>query len=384
MTNPPIVIPVYQRVKSLTKLLWSLERSHIPQDTLLIFKSHKGAANEVLTLVENYHWPFGEKKHLHSDAALGLDQNLLECGDLSLEFDAVVILEDDLIVSPFFYSYALQAITQYQTEEDIAQISLCQYGHHPISGYVNYWIQDGFDAFMLQKTSTWGQVFTAKQWLPFKEWLSQQTIDKHRIPEYIVSYGPQNWEFLHNAYLIATNRYSVWPRLSLSTNQGSAGTHHKNDIDAGFFQVPLQNIATDYCWPSFAQALKYDAWFELHPSFFNSLLKEFRIDFQQVETDLHGHKPLSVSNKPYWLTSKPCNEAIASFSSELKPKEINILWHMKGDYIKLCRKENLVKDVKKSTAQNALEYFAEVPDVGLWNFLKFKWLKYVERKRLSK
>ncbi|MFY0672727.1 MAG: hypothetical protein JXQ87_04960 [Bacteroidia bacterium] len=383
MISPSIVIPIYTRLQSLKRLLWSIEKAKIPHNTRLVFRYHKGATEAVIKYIENYKWINGEKRIIHDEERIDLDENLRRCGDLSLEYDSIIILEDDSLVSPYFYDFAIKALEFYGVNQNIAQISLYNYTKNSISGLPFSTINQQYDAFAIQKTSTRGQLFTKKQWSNFRNWLAQKNIVEVFTPSYIQKFGHENWEFQHNQYLIDQGLYSIWPQISLSSNQGKTGTHHPNNIDAGFFQVPLQNHLFEYKFVSLEDCYKYDAYFELEPEHYTALAQKHNISLEDFTIDLQGFKPISYGGK-YWLTSKPCKNAIATFSDELKPIELNILWENAGTEISLCKVDNLIKNVKTDHYKNARRYFAENTDVGLWNYLRYKWLKYVERKKLNK
>ncbi len=383
MNKPAIVIPVFQRTESLKKLLWSIERAFLPSDVFLIFRYHKGASQGVIDFIESYNWPFGTKKVISDTEKIDLDENLRRCGDLSQEFNAIIILEDDSIVSPYFFEYAQKAIEQYGNEEKIAQISLYCYQHNSISEFPFRHLAHNQHSFLVQKTSTRGQIFTKHQWQKFRSWLDHKTISDHKVPAYIERFGSNNWEFQHNQFLIDNGLFSLWPTVSLSSNQGFSGTHHPNNIDSGFFQVPLQRENVEYNFKPLENCYRYDAYFELEPEFFSEVMNKFSIPENQLTIDLQGFKPLECEPE-YWLTSKPCENAIATFSDELKPIELNVLWQNEGVGISLCRKSDLVKNAKTNHYKNAQRYFAENTDVGLWKYLRYKWLKYVERKKLKK
>ncbi len=54
----------------------------------------------------------------------------LQCGDLTEKYDAVVVLEDDLVVAEGFMQYVVAAVEAYKNNDEIAGISL--YTHKPI------------------------------------------------------------------------------------------------------------------------------------------------------------------------------------------------------------------------------------------------------------
>ena len=362
-------------------MLKSLEGAEYPVGKIpLIFKTHEGVAAEVWSFVNNYEWLKGPKHCVKDPEALGLDKNLLSCGDFTEQFEAVIVLEDDTVVSPQFYTYTLTAINQQGSQDRLGQISLYRYHYHPILGIPHHLIDDPFDGFYLQKTSTRGQVFTKQQWSGFKSWLKALPNTDSRLPDYIKKYGPSNWEYLHNWYLIHQNLYTLYPKLSLASNQGPMGTHHSNSIDSGFFQVPIRLRQTKYQLPSFEESqLCYDAFFEWLPEKFISS-SDGALSPDQFDMDLYGCKPMECLQKEMMYTVKTSNSPIKQFGDGLKPIEINLITDNKGRDISLAKKESIVKKTKTDLYRRAKQYFGNNSDVGLWNFIRYKWFKYVERK----
>lgn len=377
LAKPAIVIPVFKRLYSLKTLLASIEKAELPsQEVPLVFRSHKGAAPEVLNYCEAFQWSYGAKTHIQDPEAIDLDENLRRCGDLTQVYDDIVILEDDSYVSPFFYSFAQQALAFCDKDPEIAQVSLYRYHFHPISGLPHHLLHDSASNFFAQKSSTRGQAFSKAQWAHFRDWLNDMPQPDDRMPAYIKAYGLTNWELQHNWYLIEQGRYSLMPKLSVVSNSGAVGTHHNSSLDSGYFQVPLQGVSQDYSFSGLLESsVVYDAFFEIHPKVFE------RLKLDDLEVDLGGHKPESLLQTKTVLTSKSCKEPIEGFGSGLKPVELNVIWHNKGTEINLCKAYNLVKDVNRERHQNAKQYFGEVVDIGLIDFIKLKWLKYVDRKR---
>jgi hypothetical protein len=384
LNKPTIVIPVFKRLQSLKKLLWSLEKANIPNDANLVFRYHFGAAQQVISFIESYNWPFGSKEIIYDDAKLNLHSNVKKCAELSLKYESIILLEDDCLVSPYFFDYAVKAISFYDNEENVAQISLYRYPFN----HINYnrfhpSFKSNSGVFAVAKVSSYGEVFTAKQWSAFEKWMQTRKQPDARVPEAVINYGSESWELEYIQYMVETKKYSIWPAQSLTSNQSPSGIHHDTNIDAGYFQVPLPNHEFEYNFTSLENCYKYDAFFELEPEFFSAIAQKFSIASKDLTIDLQGFKPIEFGGK-YWLTSKPCKNSMASFSDELKPVELNVIWENEGKGISLCRIDDLVKNVKTNHYKNAQRYFAENTDVGLMNFLRYKWLKYVERKKLKK
>lgn len=379
--NPAIVIPVYQRVQSLERLLSSIERAEFPQDVTLVFRTHKGVNPKVLELCKAYHWDYGDKQIIQNEKQLTLDDNIRACGDLTGEYGAVIILEDDLVVSPFFYEFTKGALAEYGEESSVAGIGLYSYTNNPVSGLRHFQTKYDHDAALCQKTVTWGQCFTKTQWSLFRDWCENNTVDLQLLPLYMQNYGLDNWELQHNAYLLASEKFVVHPTHALTTNSGLPGTHHQSTIDSGLFQVPLQFEAKNWMFPAFKELMKYDAYFEMKSDSFKSLLpKDHTLLGLDFDLDLAGLKPLEHLEHQMLLTSKKCKNAKWQYSADLKPKELNVIWNEAGNGLSLCQKSDVLHP-ELSELQKASNHFGETRDVGLRNWLVWKWLKYVDRKR---
>ncbi|MGK7895195.1 MAG: glycosyltransferase, partial [Xenococcus sp. (in: cyanobacteria)] len=127
--NPVIIIAAYNRANSLQRLLNSLVRAdYTGHDSITLIISIDYSNNsEVILIAENFVWEFGNKEIIKHSTNLGLKQHIIFCGDLTERYQSVIILEDDLIVSPAFYDYTCQALSYYQDQADISGISLYSY-----------------------------------------------------------------------------------------------------------------------------------------------------------------------------------------------------------------------------------------------------------------
>ncbi|NMD70181.1 hypothetical protein HHO41_07745 [Bacillus sp. DNRA2] len=96
MKNIAIVVVAYNRVNSLSRLLTSLKRAnYFGLHTPLIISIDKSQNKDVAICANNFEWPFGEKHVIEHPNRLGLRNHVLFCGNLSRDYDAVVVLEDD-------------------------------------------------------------------------------------------------------------------------------------------------------------------------------------------------------------------------------------------------------------------------------------------------
>lgn len=336
--TPAIVIVAYNRPGPLYRLLSSVASGFYEGgDVPLVISLDKSDSEEVKKIAENFDWKFGPKRIIQNAEHLGLKEHILRCGDLSSEYGSVIILEDDLLVSPWFYHYASQALKFYASEKSVSGISLYNYQVAESCFYSFQAIDDGTDVYFMQVASSWGQAWTNAQWKAFRDWFTKNpdlTVDG-RIPEYIKKWGLHSWKkhFIH--YLIDTGTYFVFPRLSLTTNFEEPGT---NAITKRIFQVPLQSGLKEYlfCDPSDSGS-RYDAWFEPE----NAVLKARNNKLQSFDfdTDLYGVKEKHALKKPYVLTSRLAHSPLLSFSSHLFPLENNVALDLSGSSLSLYKVE---------------------------------------------
>jgi hypothetical protein len=343
--QPAIVAVAYNRPKSLKRLLGSLKNAkNITNTKLIISIDNKYPENiPVKQIADEFNWPFGEKEVIYHEKKLGLRQHILKCGDLTEKYGSVIILEDDLFVSPYFYDYTKQALDFYDNDPNIAGISLFSQPAEDLKEKPFRTIEDDSDVYFLQFASSWGQSWTNKHWSLFRKWLAD-TPDISHIPisDVLIHYWPESsWKKLYCAYLKDTNKFFVFPRLSLTTNFNEPGTNYKA---SGNFQgqAPLKIFEFNYRFKNLNESFcVYDAYFELKADtikHFSSNLKDF-----DIEIDLYGHKEISKIKLPYILTTKPVKKYIKSFRRALKPHEMNVLMELEGDEIFLAETKDVIE-----------------------------------------
>ena len=124
MINVPVVIAAYDRSETLRRLLNSVKKGVYPDKVKLIISIDGGGDSDVMSIARNFKWIYGEKQVIHHKNNIGLRNHIISCGNLTQEHDGIILLEDDLFVSPYFYVYAIQAMNFYSSDENIAGISL--------------------------------------------------------------------------------------------------------------------------------------------------------------------------------------------------------------------------------------------------------------------
>jgi hypothetical protein len=341
MQNPVIVIAAYNRPASLQRLLLSLEEADIPEHVPLVISIDKGGPDEVLKIAREFYWPQGKKQVIMRTAHLGLKEHILSCGDLAIEYGSMILLEDDLFVSPSFYSYVVETALYFKLETEVAGISLYNQHYHYITHFPFFPLADGSDVYFLQYPSSWGQFWKSGQWQAFRGWL--KSIDENGLanipaPEKIKNWGKQSWKRLFALYLLAENKFIVYPRVSYTTNFGDEGTHHK--ISSTHLQVPLQLGSKPMHYKPFHTALAvYDSFLEILPDRLNRMAPFLQV--YEIETDLNGCKPIHGFKSTFVLSCRNSSDPIMSFGCRLKPMELNIVNKTDGSYFFLSKSDNL-------------------------------------------
>jgi GT2 family glycosyltransferase len=125
-----IVSVVYNRTDSLARQLRSLEHAVYPEPVTLVISIDKSQTTAVEDFANSYTWPHGEKRVITHDHNLGTRRHMLSLGALFSDFDALIILEDDITVAPAFYIFAKACVAAYGDDPLVAGISLY---HFPIN-----------------------------------------------------------------------------------------------------------------------------------------------------------------------------------------------------------------------------------------------------------
>jgi len=332
--KPAIVVVAYNRPESLKRLLASLAGLHGAVDVPLVISIDAGGNQfaQVLAVAEQFEWLYGEKRIVVRERPYGLINHVFACGDLVDEFGAIMLLEDDLVVSPMAYRYVPDALNFYADDPQIAGISLNALWFHGITHepFTPY-LDDG-DVFFMQIAWFQGQAYTQQQWARFREW--RETADPTILPsdnmhELFQTFPSTDWFPHKTKYLVQTNRFYAFPRESLSTNFGDSGTHVQG---TKFFQVPLQTRRTSFRFQPLADSVAvYDSFQEMLPERVNRLTDQFAgYDFS---VDLNGTRSQANIPTEFVLTTQEMRHPLTTFGMEQRPLLANIIHNQPGSGI---------------------------------------------------
>lgn len=260
------IVPVgYNRPDSMRRLLDSLGQADYVGDQVALYISIDKGNNQqkVIEIAENFNWKHGDKIVRAFPEKQGLRKHILQCGDLTEKYDAVVILEDDLQVSRAFYKYLKAAIEFYDSDDRIAGISLYSYRVNEFNEMPFQAAYNGYDTFLMQVAQSWGQCWTKRMWNGFRNWKlsdAEKLPEGSYMPSRIFHWGATSWKKNYMAYLTLENKYFVYPHFSYSNNMSEAGTHR--DKDTTDYQVALVEDKNQWLFATVKDAIKYDVFFE--------------------------------------------------------------------------------------------------------------------------
>jgi hypothetical protein len=329
MVNPAVVIPAFKREKSLGRLLHSVNQAYYPESVQLVISLDFGATEDVKKTAQNFDFKHGSVQIIEQTKKLGLKDHIMVCADFSLQYGSVIILEEDLIVSPGYYNYAKKALDYYDNENSVAGISLYSQRFNETAQLPFEPLKTECSAYFMKLVCSWGQAWSSKQWKEFKDWYSdiQSTtiLNTIELPENVKDWSKNSWKKYFNAYLIKKDKYVVYPYNSYSTHCGDEEGEHIRKL-GNLFQVPLSGIISNsqfVQFPNFTNHLiKYDMHMESSGDFVGSLLG---LENENIEVDLYGTKSINqLLESDYILSSKKINSPIQSFPLQFKPLELNM------------------------------------------------------------
>jgi hypothetical protein len=314
----------------LQRLLHSIAKADYTGYTgisLIISIDHSGN-DDCIRIAESFEWRYGNKTTVFHPENLGLKKHILLCGDYTAQFDAVIVLEDDLFVSPFYYDYAQQAYGFFRNDNSVAGIGLYSYRYNEFAHCPFEPISDAYDNYFLQVPCSWGQIWTLKQWISFKDYLLSENGENEDllIPTAVLHWPIQSsWKRSFFKYIVQEAKYFVYPRVALTTNFGDAGSHFSKPEYV--WQTPLSFQKKEYKFSTIHESFTiYDPFFELETIAFQRISgNDLSISF-----DLNGTKPLRNIRTKYLISSKKCSSADYTYLSSLYPYENNIIADLKG------------------------------------------------------
>jgi len=242
MTTTPIAVFTYNRAEHTTRLLKSLANcDRLDECALHIYcdapKREEHAADvEASRRVVRELAPALGATVIERDTNFGLARSIVDgVTDLCNRYGRVIVLEDDLVLSPRFIDYMLQALDRYADDKNVYQVS----------GYMFPIKQpEGLDAFFLPLITTWGWATWRRAWQIF-DWDASEAPELLKDPSLRRRFDlgnsypyalmlenqlkglTQSWGILFWWQVFKANGLALHPRQSLVWNGGfdSSGTN---------------------------------------------------------------------------------------------------------------------------------------------------------------
>jgi len=237
MNLAPIVLFTYNRLDHTKKTVEALRANHLASDSELFIYSD-GAKNEqaiaAVAAVRGYLKTIGDFKQItiiERERNYGLADSIVD-GVTSIvnRYGRIIVLEDDIVTSPFFLKYMNGALELYQNDKEVMHIS----------GYF-FPIDDGTlpDTFFYNPTSCWGWATWARAWSVYQgdaTALLEQIKSSNRLHEFDME---GDFKFSSTLRANSTGKIKTWAikwHASVFLKQGLC-LHPKHSL--------VQNIGHD-------------------------------------------------------------------------------------------------------------------------------------------
>ena len=160
----PILLFVYNRPQHVQQLVTSLlANAEASQSTLYVYadgakgESDKAAVEEVRGLIHNIRG-FASVSIVEREENWGLARNVIDgVSTVVKKHGRVIVLEDDLVVAPYFLRFMNEALETYKDEPKVGHIQACDYTQDPTLP----------DTFLIKWTGSWGWATWERAWQLF-------------------------------------------------------------------------------------------------------------------------------------------------------------------------------------------------------------------------
>lgn len=336
--TPAIVAVGYNRPEGMRRLLESIghakyNMSDIP---LIVSIDESERSDDVEQVAKDFNWEYGPKEIRRFPERQGLRKHIVQCGDYSEKYGAVIILEDDLVVSEDFYEYTCRTHETYGKYERICGVALYSYDVNVFTRFSFCPAPSIYDVYLGDMVVTWGQSWTYRQWRNFKEWYLEHEDKLPKVNPKMprkISEWTRSWGRYFASYIVDKNLSYVYPYQSRTTCFSDYGEHNQSVIPLTFVQVPLmQGCPKEYRFGALEELIRYD-------SFFERVLDERHticgISGEDICMDTSNMKT-SAGGKSYVISNEELpHKKIASFALTLRPICLNVLAELPGDELHL-------------------------------------------------
>ena len=238
MNNVPILLFVYNRPEHTRRCIESLQKNSLASEsTLFIYAdgakdcNRQEAVNDVRNYIRTIQG-FKQITLIERNENWGLARNIIDGVTTQVnQYGKVIVLEDDLVVAPYFLAFMNDALEVYKNEPKVGHIQACDFTQDPSLP----------DTFLIKWTGSWGWATWDRAWKHFnpngKELLQQ--LEKRNLTrtfDFNGKYGftrmlrrqiegkNNSWAIRWNASLFLKDILSLNVGRSLVQNEGFDGS----------------------------------------------------------------------------------------------------------------------------------------------------------------
>ncbi len=247
-TFAPVVLFAYMRPEHLRRTVESLAANPEAISTALIIycdaaklPEHRQGVDQVRAYVETIEG-FLSVRRIYQESNLGLSRSIISgVTETLLENERVIVLEDDLVLSPYFLRYMNDGLNCYRDD-------------HMVCSIHGYWFPVDHnmpETFFLKGADCWGWATWARSWVTFqhdgrmllKELLDRQlsfdfdyegTYPHTRMLKSQIQGKNDSWAIRWHASCYLKGMLTLYPGRSLVNNVGHDGTGTHCDTDSAF------------------------------------------------------------------------------------------------------------------------------------------------------
>ena len=238
MNNVPILLFVYNRPEHTRRCIESLQKNSLASESHLFIyadgakdSTQQEAVNDVRNYIRTIQG-FKQITLIERDENWGLARNIIDGVTTQVnQYGKVIVLEDDLVVAPYFLAFMNDALEVYKNEPKVGHIQACDFTQDPSLP----------DTFLIKWTGSWGWATWDRAWKHFnpngKELL--QELEKRNLTrtfDFNGKYGftrmlrrqiegkNNSWAIRWNASLFLKDILSLNVGRSLVQNEGFDGS----------------------------------------------------------------------------------------------------------------------------------------------------------------
>nr|XP_045613289.1 protein O-linked-mannose beta-1,2-N-acetylglucosaminyltransferase 1-like [Procambarus clarkii] len=226
--NMVIVVLAWNRPRYLYRLLHQLLRQPGVRPAQVLV-SVDGVEDEPIRLVEvlglRYlvHTPEGDLASPRISRHLRFA--LFKALETFEDVDKFIILEEDLILAPDFFSFMQQTSVLLEVEED-SLYGVSAFSHLSSS-------HTSSDLTRLQRVTSF----------PSCGWMTTRTFLTETLPKWLPVYATADWDFWMGTPLVRGARELVLPEVSRTSHGGMLGAHMDGDVTTWYHNTPLSTRA---------------------------------------------------------------------------------------------------------------------------------------------